>query len=227
MNLDLPVFLVYASAGDVATNSMIQLSMPDKVNVVSFLNNKKGLSSVYNQAIVQIDKQILEQDDAIIIFVHDDVSIQDSMFCNKLARALQSYDIIGLAGGSLKKNWGHDDYPLWHLMTDRHSGIVAHPTESDGALTSVCFGPTPRDVDVVDGLFIATKLSVLRTHNLTWDERFNFHFYDLAFCMRANSKGCNIGTWPIWVVHQGLGDSFQSDEWRNNRDKFIKAYYNK
>ena len=47
---------------------------------------------------------------------------------------------------------------------------------------------------------------------MRFDERFDFHFYDLDFCRTARQAGLSIGTWPIAMTHQSKG-AFGSDGW--------------
>jgi hypothetical protein len=60
--------------------------------------------------------------------------------------------------------------------------------------------------------------------DLYFDERFDFHFYDLAFCMKANEKQVACGVLPIRVVHSGLGDSMLTKEWEEANNKFKEFY---
>lgn len=181
--------------------------------------NSLGLSSVYNQFLAEP-----RYAKSILVFVHDDVSIEDAGFVRKIRKAHESYNIVGLAGGDGAKMKQLDVPPLWHVLsaTDKMSGIVAHTTGADGSVTSACFGPTPREVNMIDGLFIS--VDVENSKGVTFDEDFDFHLYDLAFSAKAKAAGLTIGTWPIWVIHDGIGDSFRSESWRVNAAKFNYKY---
>lgn len=54
--------------------------------------NQEGLSVVYNRFLNARDSKNL------IVFVHDDVRIQDLFFVEKLDQAFDSFDVIGVAG---------------------------------------------------------------------------------------------------------------------------------
>lgn len=178
-------------------------------------NNKKGLPEVYNSVL-----QDSKYHDKILVFVHDDVSIEDGFLPQKLDDAIQKFDIVGLAGGSRVELKSPS---LWHLMTDREtwSGAVAHKYPS-GEISMTSFGPSPRRCLVLDGLFLAINTEKVVKVGLWFDPNFTFHHYDIQFGLDANGLGLKLGTWPIWVVHSGLGDSFQSQEWRDSEKKFLE-----
>jgi len=73
-------------------------------------------------------------------------------------------------------------------------------------------------------LFLAVKPNVLKEKGLEFDEDFGFHFYDIAFCLRANKKRVTCGVLPIRVVHHGLGDSMYSEDWKLTNIKFKEKY---
>jgi hypothetical protein len=224
-----PIFIVSASPDPEETFSKSYLykayqrllrshQYQELLSAKFFFDNKVGLSKLYNQFLTP---QYAGQ---IVVFVHDDVSIQDLMFCSKLRSAHREYDVVGLAGGDGAKSHDPSIAPLWHIMSEQRFGAVAHPTEQDGAVTVAAFGPTPRPCKYIDGLFISIDVDKALAKDLKFDEDFDFHFYDLALCERTTQKQMKVGVWPIWVVHQGLGDSYQSESWQNNARKFIKKY---
>jgi GT2 family glycosyltransferase len=63
----------------------------------------------------------------------------------------------------------------------------------------------------------------LQEHNVRFDPRFDFHFYDLDFCRTARQKGLRLGTWPICVTHQGKG-AFGTPEWRRNHQAYLTKW---
>ena len=182
--------------------------------------NPEGLGAVYNQA---IDQLLEEPGWDIAVFVHDDVDIQDLYYAQKLQRALETFDVVGLAGTATLPI---SNRTMWHVSPkNQHSGAVAHPFPpgSGSNLFSVAsFGPTPRCCIVVDGLFMAVRVDTLRRHpEVRFDHQFKFYYYDLDFCLTAHAAGLRIGTWPIWVTHQSPGlDSWDNVAWQRARDRF-------
>jgi len=187
----------------------------NKDNAIIVYENKKGLPALYNSFINKENKN------KKIIFVHDDVLIEDLFLQEKLDIAFEKYDIVGLAGS---KKCDLSRPPAWHLMSDRqyHVGEVAH--SKDKISWTTCFGTTNSRALVLDGLFIAVDISKLLKTNTTFDERFNFHHYDITFCLRANKNKLKMGIYPIRVVHYGLGDSMNTKEWYASAELF-KEYY--
>jgi hypothetical protein len=103
-------------------------------------------------------------------------------------------------------------------------GEVAH-TKSDKIRTSV-FGPTKSRALLIDGLFIAVNVKEAIEKNVQFDEEFDFHHYDLTFCLDCNNKKVSVGVLPIRVIHHGLGDSMNTPEWVASA-KIFSAKYNK
>ena len=188
------------------------------IDVEFITNNTKGLSEQYNKILRGKDVYNTYHS---VLFVHDDVELEDIRLVDKL---LQSpYDVTGLAGA---KSFNAGAPKLaWHLAAPREDfvGEVAHCNKEGRVWTSV-FGPTKSRALILDGLFLAVKPNILREKGLEFDENFNFHFYDLAFCLRANQKKVTCGVLPIRAVHHGLGDSMLSEDWEQNNIKFKKAY---
>lgn len=178
--------------------------------------NNKGLPSVYNSflTLANIDKKL--------IFVHDDVLIDDLFLEEKLNLAFEKYDIVGLAGATTCDLSA--EVPAWHLMSsrDNHVGEVAH---SNGKIvwTSI-FGATNSRALIIDGLFIAVNTRRLFDTNTFFDEKFGFHHYDITFCLKANKNKLKIGVAPIKLTHFGLGDSMNSPEWNESAEIFKKFY---
>jgi hypothetical protein len=133
------------------------------------------------------------------------------------------YIVTGLAGC---KQIDLSKPSAWHLMSDRktHVGEVAH--SSNGQVWTSVFGPTNSRALLIDGLFIAVDVEKALEKQIEFDETFEFHHYDLAFCLDCNKKKASVGVLPIRVIHHGLGDSMNTKEWHDSsklfRDKFKK-----
>lgn len=185
------------------------------MNSTILFENKEGLPKVYNKFISQ------SYTNKYVIFVHDDVLIEDLFWQEKLDVAFEKYDIVGLAGS---KKCDLSRPPAWHLMSDPqdHCGEVAH--SHDKKVWTTRFGPSESRVLVMDGLFIAVNINSLLKTGVSFDEFFDFHHYDITFCLRANRNKLKMGITPIRVVHFGLGDSMNTPEWRESAEKFKKNY---
>ena len=67
------------------------------------------------------------------------------------------------------------------------------------------YGVIPAACELLDGVFISAKKSVLQANGVTFDPQFDFHLYDLDFCRSAREQGLRIGTWPVLLTHQSGG----------------------
>lgn len=180
--------------------------------------NQEGLPKIYNSYITE------ENRGKKIIFVHDDVLIEDMFMFEKLDVAFQKYDVIGLAGSKACNI--NAEIPAWHLMCDRKDmvGEVAH--SKDKKVWTSIFGDTDSRALILDGLFIAVDVSKLLDTGTRFDENFKFHHYDITFCLNANKNKLKMGVYPIRVIHFGLGDSMMSDDWRMSASLFKQLYTN-
>lgn len=172
--------------------------------------NKKGLPEVYNAAIQADEGQ------NILVFMHDDVWIDDFFFADRIVDGLKTYDVIGVAGNrrttSNQPYWGFIDETFGEGRAQEFlSGAIGHAAHPFGPVNY--YGVTPAEVELLDGVFLAARKDVLRKHGLTFDTRYDFHFYDLDFCRAARAQGLHLGTWPICLTHQSEG-AYQTDAWR-------------
>lgn len=193
-----------------------QYEINSNVDIHVFKDNKKGLSECYNEVIN--NPQNLNK---TVLFVHDDVVLEDVFLYEKLINS--PYSITGLAGS---KTFNKGSQTLaWHIAAGDKSnliGEVAHSAENKTWTT--VFGPTNSRALIIDGLFIACKIKDIVDKQLTFDEDFRFHFYDIAFCLRANTNQVTCGVLPIRVIHYGLGDSMLTSDWENANLLFKQKY---
>jgi Glycosyltransferase like family len=189
-------------------------------------DNSVGLPEVYNRYLIEKNK------DKIVLFVHDDLEIHDLNLVEKLNES--PWDVTGLAGGS---TYELKDKNLWHICSPRetHSGSVTHPfAQQQGSQIvvdqsrklSTLFGPWPQRCLVLDGLFLAVNVDRALETGWRFDERHKFHHYDIASCLGANEKKLKMGTYPIFVVHHGLGNSFLTPEWEESNRIFKESWQN-
>jgi hypothetical protein len=189
-------------------------------------DNTSGLPEVYNRFLIEKNK------DKIVLFVHDDLEIHDLSLVEKLNES--KWDITGLAGAG---QFEFQDKNLWHICAPREtlSGSVTHPLAQQvgneihvdpNRRLSTLFGPTPQRCLVLDGLFLAVNVDRAIETGWRFDERHYFHHYDIASCLSANEKKLKMGTYPIFVVHHGLGNSFFTPEWEESNKIFKENWQN-
>ena len=169
------------------------------VDIIYFYNNELPIAEVYNAG---ISYTLTDSIYTHVVFIHDDVAIEDRHFEDKVQHWLTKYDIIGLAGGAdvkLKRPY------LWHIMSKNRYGTVGHYVDGDWYGTT--FGPTNKRVSIIDGLFMGMTTDLLRNKpRLRFDEELpGFHHYDIDFSLQANQQHCKIGVVPILVTHNSPG----------------------
>ncbi len=190
-------------------------------NIAINEKNSQSLSSVYNRWLIDGFKN------TILVFVHDDVLIEDSHLIEKLNIAMETYDLVGLAGTTgpiiVKKP------VLWHLLADKNTwrGAVAHFT--DKTLKSrfmTPFGETPSRVMLIDGLFMAINVEKFLDKKITFDKQnpSYWNFYDLDICLAANKAGLKTGVYPIWTTHLSHGLETPTQDWEVGQKWFINKW---
>jgi hypothetical protein len=218
------VLIASATTKKDETETHLFKSLEDHVEDIDLIiktDNKKGLCQVYNEILdAEGDKY-----DAII-FCHDDVTIDSVNFVDRTLTGLQTYDVVGVAGGSkIKKNTPI----LWHLMTDKmtHSGIVFHPHhEYKEFCFPTTFGPRPKEVAVLDGVYLAVKPKTLFEKEIKFDENIKgFHHYDIKFSIDCKLAGLSLGTLDINIIHQSPGLDVYDDAFKDS-EKYMKEFLN-
>ena len=194
----------------------------DDVTLAINAENETGLPEVYNRYITS--DNLIKHD--IVLFVHDDVYIDDLKLKGKLYTAIETlnYDIVGLAGAKQLKI---EKPCLWHLMSNQKdwSGAVSHPVNSGKQSITTSFGPWPARCLIIDGLFMAINLRKALEVEWKFNTDYTFHHYDLSSCIDANNKHMKIGTYPIYVTHSSPGLSNVNDSvFQESQNKFKNSY---
>ncbi|MDX1377026.1 MAG: glycosyltransferase [Burkholderiales bacterium] len=187
---------------------------------ISFAN-ARGLPEVYNARIAA------PEGEPMLVFMHDDVWIDDYYFAERVTEGLKTYDVIGVAGNRRRL----PGQPAWLFMLDERklvwddkvnlSGAIAHGKTPFGQISF--YGPAPAECELLDGVFLAANRAALQRVGLQFDARFEFHFYDVDFCRSARQKGLRLGTWPICLTHQS-GGVFGSEIWNEKYRQYLAKW---
>ncbi len=191
------------------------------VELKLFADNRRGLPSLYNEAIREA-----ASDPAILIFIHDDIHLCDFFWPVHMAMGLRALDVLGLAGNVRRvprqPSWVFIDESWTRDAPENLSGIVAHGKGFPPEIVNA-YGPTMRQVKLLDGLFLAVRSETLLAQRIEFDERFDFHFYDMDFCRQAEAAQLRLGTWPISVIHES-GGNFDSPGWRAGYARYLEKW---
>lgn len=172
--------------------------------------NSRGLPEVYNSRIQAADGR------EVLVFMHDDVWIDDYFLPERVLEGLAAFDVIGVAGNRRRvagqTAWAFiDEQRTWDARVNL-SGRVAHGKGPFGKVAS--YGDVvPAECELLDGVFLAARRARLLEKGVLFDPRFDFHFYDMDFCRTARKQGLRLGTWPVCLTHQSGGD-FTTEAWK-------------
>lgn len=210
-----------------ALGRSLALSRGPPVETRIFASNSAGLPTCYNIALREA-----ASDPAILVFIHDDVEIIDYFWTEHIRDGLtildrdgmDVFDVIGLAGNTRRV----PRQPGWAFIDDRFerdvsylSGTIGHEDEQ-GRYPNV-FGPSFKEVKLLDGVMLACYSEKLRRNDIRFDEAFDFHFYDLDFCRQCEQQGMTMGTWGISMVHASRG-RYGSLEWIAGRETYFAKW---
>jgi hypothetical protein len=186
-----------------------------------FPANSAGLPKLYNTAIEEA-----AGDPAILIFVHDDVFLCDFFWPHHVLAGLRAFDVVGLAGNRRRlpaqPSWFFTDMEFHRDQPQNYSGVVAHGTSFPPENLSV-YGPPCQQVKLLDGLMLIANSETLSSRQIRFDERFDFHFYDMDFCRQAELAKLRMGTWTLSVIHQS-GGAFGTPGWRAGYAKYLEKW---
>ncbi|PUE29962.1 hypothetical protein B9Z39_00010 [Limnohabitans sp. JirII-29] len=184
-----------------------------------FANNTQALALHYNAVI-----DAAAPDD-VLVFVHDDVVVDDWMLGWRVQEALLHFDVVGVAGNRRRR----PEQTAWLMLPHSSqwdaaylSGAIMHGQPTAKALTF--FGPTPAEVLLLDGVLLAARAGRLQAQGVRFDPQFDFHLYDMDFCRSAQQQGLRLGTWPLAITHASGGGSYFSPAWQRNANTYLKKW---
>lgn len=221
--------------------TLSKMNLRERVNVDIFVefDNRNGLPCVYNKFISEHKNEF--DDKSYVVFVHDDIWINDVLFFDKIESAAKSYDIIGACGGKAWDSYGDGSTPIiWtHASRGRGmSGFMIHASDEsksqlkhddtfDGrSIFATNYGYSPSRTLTIDGSIMCfTKKSI--DEGVCFDEQFKFHFYDMDMCFLAYVKNVKVGTAPVLITHESLGYSVAQPEFLESQKKFMSKWFKK
>ncbi len=185
--------------------------------------NHEGLPAIYNRTI-----EASRTDPAVLVFLHDDFHLCDSYWAEQAVASLADFQLVGLAGNRRRlpnqPSWASIDAKQTRDRAENLSGMVGYgkgfPPVSAGF-----YGPSRQEVKLLDGLMLIVHSDTLIAHDLRFDERFDFHFYDMDICRQAEAKGLRMGTWPISVIHESSGAAgLASEGWKAGYRAYLEKW---
>ena len=153
------------------------------IEVIEIINNGESLTKSYNKGLKQAKNNI-------VVFCHDDLTIETKQWGNKLVKQFEKnpeYGIIGVAGTKYMASsgqWWEDKRKMYGRVKHTHEGKSWLSAYSDD------LGLELEEVVIVDGVFFAVDKSRLKTNFNESVE--GFHFYDVTICANINGKIATI-----------------------------------
>lgn len=193
-----------------------------RIELRLFPSNTQGLSTVYNIAIEES-----KGDPALLIFIHDDVFLNDFHWASHLLQGLQIFQVVGLAGNKRRVS----RQPSWMYLDDKFardskgnlSGVLGHGDGFPNLTQLSVYGAPGQEVKLLDGVMLATCSETLVNSGLRFDPQFEFHFYDMDFCRQAELRDLRMGTWAISVIHASAGQ-LGGESWFAAYQKYLDKY---
>ena len=158
----------------------------------------------------------------IVVFSHDDVELLSPRPFDAIEHALESHDVVGIAGAMKVSGpavmWaGHP-----HLR-----GFVALPVPGrPEAVQATVYGlecGVVGGMQALDGFFFAARREAALA--VGFDEKTfdGFHFYDLDFTYRAHAAGLKLAvTTEACALHRSLGNF--GEDWRRYSRRFAEKF---
>ena len=198
--------------------SLIRLSGDERLIPRIAFENTRGLPEIYNFGIEAAGE------DSAMVFMHDDVWIDDYHFVDRVIEGVSEFDVIGVAGNRRRLGaqpaWMFTDLKFTPDEREHLSGTIAHGKLPFGQVSR--YGSAPAACELLDGVFMAARKKVLTERGVSFDPRFKFHFYDLDVCRTARRQGLKLATWPIAITHQSDGSSsYGHQSWQEGYKSYI------
>jgi hypothetical protein len=186
------------------------------LEIIEIINNGESLTTAYNRGLKQATNDI-------VVFCHDDISIETKQWGNKLLKMFEKhpqYGILGVAGSKqmpVSGRWWETPRKMYGRVAHTHEGKTWLSTYSDDLNQEV------EETVSVDGVFFAIdKTKIKKPFN---EEVVGFHFYDVTFCFENYLEGVKVGvTTIVRINHKSIG--MTNDEWENNRQQFAENFKN-
>ncbi|AXF86299.1 hypothetical protein DTO96_102045 [Ephemeroptericola cinctiostellae] len=183
------------------------------------LDAKDGLATVFNPEIEQASPE------DILVFIHDDVWIDDWLIEFRLKEALASFDVIGIAGNPFRAPKQRGWYGTMDALGEEFKAL-GEPRYAIGRIndTPTCSSNiSPIEVKLLDGVFIAVKASTFHASGIRFDPQFLYHHYDLDLSRQCEQAGLKMGIWPIALTHaQTIGDL--GSAWFDSGTAYLKKW---
>ncbi|HTV48965.1 MAG TPA: glycosyltransferase [Phycisphaerae bacterium] len=182
------------------------------------IHDAKSLSEGYNRGLAQAKGEF-------IIFCHDDIEfVSPGDWLARLKNHLAKFDIVGLVGTTklVHGMWIYAGPPYIFGQVVHSGGTPDWPEQYRLEIFSTP-AAVVRDIQAMDGMFIAVHREVLE--KVKFDEKTfdGFHCYDIDFTFSAYLAGFKLAVaCDLPVIHRSKGS--MNETWLNAMKKFFVKY---
>ena len=152
----------------------------------------------------------------LIVMCHDDIRILNLDFAAKLRAYLATYDLVGVAGTTHASgpSWGWSGPP--HMFCWVSQAFLTAELRDNGPVTLLigAHGPVVAGAQMLDGVFLAARRSLLQTLHFDEETFDRFHFYDLDFSYRAHLAGARVAICLDIALYHDSAGNYNEDYWR-------------
>ena len=189
-------------------------------NRLILMEGKGNIFQKYNHAIDPLKKNLTKDD--VVIFLHDDVTILDKNFEEKIKLFFKYKSNIGVAGviGTTQfpeeGGWWHSDRRVY----GRGKILQSHPKKEnywmidrEGMFDNLV---------AVDGCMLCFSYNFLKDYSFDEKTFKNFNFYDVDSCFECLKSGFDVGIIDVSIQHESEGGL--SPSWNLERKLFLAKW---
>jgi len=202
--MDKVVFITYSElspfkfyAQSLLARSLRRISS-DSFNLIHYHRDKTSRAQAFNDAIDSYD------DCTILVFVDDDVWIDDWLIYKRLFTGLDRYDVLSLSGliisnklclGVILDDFVSATYNSSKRLESPHSLQVGRSLFSDspGFGVSVEHLSESKFVDLITGRIVASRAGTLKKNKIYFDPAFDEYLHTADFSIAIKNIGLSIG----------------------------------
>lgn len=154
----------------------------------------------------------------LIALTHHDVEILKYVNLEPLLTG--DVGMLGVAGSSELT----PELPYWYTEERRAQGKLAGQVfhKKDGRIWMSDYGED-KDLQAMDGVFLVTRVDILRKVGIPNKDYAKWDFYDHILCQEFIKAGYRLRIAPISVIHYSLGDNFRPT-FMEDATKFSREY---
>jgi hypothetical protein len=186
-----------------------------------------SMSKKYNEGVDRLKrklKQKLKKDD-IVVFVHEDIKIDDNTFEPKLEHYFKIDPNLGVAGVYGSRAYAGAGW--WHYERETYSCGKITQGFKDGSTVVMQNNSVPftNDMVIVDGCMLAIRGDLVL--NQKFDETLpGWHHYDNSYCLETLiNTDYKVGVIDTSLTHLSEGDLDQA--WVDGAKELANRYINK